>query len=74
MRLSSHGANTGSAATVRDAEGLVQIQVRDVAPDVAVAGIAHQRVQVGTIDVDLATSLVNGIGDVTNARFIHTVR
>ena len=74
MRLGTYRTDTGPATTVGDTEGLVQIQVRDVAPDVAVAGVAHQRVQVGAIDVDLTASLMNSVGDVANTRFIHPVR
>ena len=72
--FSAHGANTWAATTVGDAEGLVQIQVRHVATDVAIAGVTHESVQVGTIDVDLAASLVNSVGDFTDTRLIHTVR
>ena len=47
-------ADARAAAAVRDAEGLVQVEVRDVAAEPAGPGVAQQRVEVGAVDVDLA--------------------
>ena len=52
-------AHAGAAAAVRDAEGLVQVQVRHVATELARLGVAQQRVEVRTVDVDLAAVLVH---------------
>ena len=57
-------ADARAAAAVRDAEGLVQVQVRDVGAEPAGPGQADQRVEVGAVDVDLAAGVVHGRADV----------
>ena len=47
-------ADARAAAAVRDAEGLVQVEVADVAAELARRGDADQRVHVGAVDVDAA--------------------
>jgi hypothetical protein len=47
-------ADARAAAAVRDAEGLVQVQVRDVAAELARRGQADQRVHVGAVHIDAA--------------------
>jgi hypothetical protein len=44
---------------VRDAEGLVQVEVADVAAELARRGDADQRVHVGAVDVDPAAVAVH---------------
>ena len=72
--FSAHRADTGPTTTVGNAERLVEVQVGDIATDVAVAGEPDQCVQVRAVDVHLATGCVNGSGDVGNPRFVDTVR
>jgi hypothetical protein len=52
-----HRPHARAAAAVRDAEGLVQVQVAHVAAEFARRGHAHQRVHVGAVDVDTAAVL-----------------
>ena len=52
-------ADARAAAAVRDAEGLVQVEVADVAAELARRGHADQRVHVGAVDVDLAAVAVD---------------
>ena len=59
VRLDGDRPDAGAAAAVRDAEGLVQVQVRHVATELAGLGVAQQRVEVGAVDVDLAAVLVH---------------
>ncbi|CAB4590656.1 unannotated protein [freshwater metagenome] len=59
MCLRSYGANTGTATTVRNGERLVEVEVRNVASDVAVAGETEKRVEVCTVDVDLTTGVMD---------------
>jgi hypothetical protein len=47
------GPHARTAATVRDAEGLVQVQVRDVGAELARLCEPDQRVHVRAVDVDL---------------------
>ena len=54
MSRHADGAYAGASAAMRDAEGLVQVQVRHVAAEFARPGQTDQRVQVRAIDVDLA--------------------
>ena len=61
VRLRRDRTDAGAAAAVRDAERLVQVQVRDVAAEVAEPGVAEQRVEVGAVDVDLAAGVVHGL-------------
>ena len=66
-------AHARSAAAVRNAERLVQVEVRDVRTELAGRGEPDERVQVGTVDIDLATALVHDVADITDPRFEHAV-
>ena len=55
VRAHADRADARAAAAVRDAERLVQVEVRDVAAELAGLGVAEQRVEVRPVDVDLAT-------------------
>ena len=61
VRLRRDRADAGAAAAVRDAERLVQVEVRDVAAEVAEAREAEQGVEVGAVDVDLSAGVVHGL-------------
>ena len=63
MRLDPDRPHAGAAAAVRDAEGLVQVQVADVGAEVAGPRQADQRVHVGAVEVDLAAV---GVGDLAD--------
>ena len=69
----SQRANTGAATTVRNGEGLVQVQVRNVAAELTGLSEAHLGVQVRAIHVHLAASLVNQLADLSNLLLKHTV-
>jgi len=62
------------AAAMRDAEGLVQVDVADVGADVGGAAEADLRVQVGAVHVNLAAVGVDDLGDAADARLEHAVR
>ena len=66
--------HAGAAAAVRDAEGLVQVEVADVAAEVAEPGVAQQRVEVGAVDVDLSPGLVHRRGDRDDLVLVDAVR
>src|SRR3546814_19573349 len=55
MRTHRHRPNTRPAPAMRDAEGLVQIQVRNVRSELAWLSKAHHGVHVGPVQVNLAT-------------------
>src|SRR5207248_2595724 len=67
------GAHAGPAAAVRDAEGLVQVDVADVGADVTWAAEADLRVEVGAVHVDLPAVLVNDGGDLLDPRLEYAV-
>ena len=60
-QMSGHSdrADAGSTAAVRDAERLVEIQVRHVAAELTRLREAHQRVEIGTVDVHLTAGVVH---------------
>ena len=68
------GPDARAAATVRDAEGLVQIQVGDVSSELAGLGEAHQGVEVGAVDVYLSPGVMNHGADVGHGCLENTVR
>ena len=57
------GPTPGPAAAVRDAEGLVQVQVRHVGAELARLGQADQRVQVRAVHVHLPAVRVDDLAD-----------
>ena len=67
-------SDSGSAAAMRDAECLVQVQVAHVGADLGRAGQAHLRVHVGPIHIDLAAMRVDDLADVADAGLEHAMR
>ena len=59
MRLDADRAHAGAAAAMRNAEGLVQVEVADVGAESPGPRKADLRVQVGAVHVDLAAMRVN---------------
>mmetsp|Transcript_74236 Transcript_74236/g.215090 ORF Transcript_74236/g.215090 Transcript_74236/m.215090 type:complete len:685 (-) Transcript_74236:933-2987(-) len=57
------GAEARAAAAVRDAEGLVEVQVADVRTDSAGGGEAELGVHVGAVHVHLSTVVVDDLAD-----------
>ena len=66
-------ADAGATAAVRDAERLVQVEVRHVAAELARLSEPHHRVEVGAVDVHLATGLVDEAADLGDRVLEHTV-
>ncbi len=67
-------ADARAAAAVRDAEGLVQVQVRNVRTPLAGLGHADQGVHVGAVGVHLAAVLVDDLADLDHLFLEHAVR
>ena len=59
---------------MRDAESLVQVQVRYVRPELSRLGHADEGVEVGAVEVDLPAELVHDGADVDDAVLEHAVR
>mmetsp|Transcript_85085 Transcript_85085/g.241156 ORF Transcript_85085/g.241156 Transcript_85085/m.241156 type:complete len:279 (+) Transcript_85085:905-1741(+) len=67
-------ADARAAAAVRDAEGLVKVEVAHVGANNARRGHAHLRVHVRAVHVNLAAVIVDKVADVLNALLEHAVR
>ena len=63
-----------TAAAVRNAERLVQIQVTNIGADVARARDANLRIHVGAVHIDEPAVGVNDVTQFANAIFKHAVR
>jgi len=63
-----------AAAAVRNAKGLVQIQMADVRPDEAGAGEADLRVHVRAVHVNLAAVRVDDFANLADGFLEHAVR
>ncbi len=74
MRLYADRAHAGTAAAMRNAEGLVQVQMADIRADVARAGKANHRIHVGAVQIDLATVLMHDLADFADVLLEHAVR
>src|SRR4026208_721658 len=66
--------DTGSAATVRDAERFVKIEVTDGGAELARLGQADHRVEICSVDVDLSTVTMHDLAQFTNVCLEHSVR
>ena len=74
MRADRNRTDARTAAAVRNAEGLVQVQVRDVAAELARRGEADHRVHVRAVHVNLAAVRMHDLADFAHVRFEHAVR
>ena len=74
MGLHADRPHAGAAAAVRDAEGLVQVEVADIRAEIAGPGQPDLRVQVGAVEIDLTAMGVHDVANVANAPFEDAVR
>ena len=70
----AHRADAGPTAAVRDGEGLVQVQVRDVAAELAGLREPDQRIEVRAVDVDLPAGRVDLGADLAHVALEDAVR
>jgi hypothetical protein len=59
---------------MRDAERLVQVEVRDIGPELARLGHPDERVHIRAVDVDLTAGVVDHRADLADRLLVHTVR
>ena len=74
MRAHADRADARPAAAVRDAERLVQVQVRHVGAELARLREADERVEVRAVEVHLAAVLVHDLADLADRVLEHAVR
>ena len=74
VRSRGNRSDARTAATVRDAERLVQVEVAHVGAEGAGSGQTDERVQVGAVDVDLAAGVVHRSADLGDRLLEDAVR
>ena len=74
VRAHADRADARTAAAVRDAERLVQVEVRHVGAELARPRDTDQRVEVRAVEVHLAAVVVHDRADVADALLEHAVR
>ena len=67
------GAHAGTAATMRDAEGFVEVEMANVGAEIARATEADLGVHVGAVHVNLAAVAVYDFANFANRCFENTV-
>nr|GEU28245.1 hypothetical protein [Tanacetum cinerariifolium] len=73
VRAHADRPHARTAAAVRNAERLVQVQVRDVAAERARSCHADQRIHVGAVDIHLAAVAVHDLAQLLDAFLEHAV-
>ena len=73
VRASSYRADAWATATVRNRKGLVQIQVANVAAELAEFRVTNYRVGVCAVDVNLTAGGVHSLAKVDHRFFKHSV-
>ena len=73
MRFNTDRPHAGSAAAMRDAEGLVEIEVADISAHIAGPGKADKGIHVGAVEVNLAAILVRDLADFANRLLEHAM-
>ena len=63
--------NSGTTSTMRNAECLVQVQVRDIRPELPRLRQSYKGVEIRAIDVHLTAGFVHHRTDFGNGRFKH---
>ena len=74
MGFHADGSHAGAATPMRNAECLVQIDVRNVGAIIARPGQAHLRIQVRAIQINLAAVAMHDGADLTDAFFENAAR
>ena len=74
MRLDADRSHARAAAAMRDAERLVQIEMRDIGAVIAGPRQADLRVQIGAVEIDLSAMAVNDVADVADVLLEHAMR
>ncbi len=74
MRCDADRADAGTAATVRDAESLVQVEMADIRSDVAGAAEADLGIEIGPVHVNPAASGVYLVANLADGFLKHAVR
>ena len=74
MRRDADRPDTGSAPAMRDAEGLVKVQMADIGAEFRQRAMPDKGVQVGPVDIDLATCLMDDGAQLDDRFLEHAMR
>ena len=69
MRFHTNWAHARPAAAMGNTEGLVQVEVANIAAQIARARQANHRVHIRAVDIDLATMLMCDLADFMHGFF-----
>src|SRR6476469_3734468 len=69
MYCDANGTDTWAAATMRDAEGLVQVEMADVCTEAARLRQTEQRIEVGAIHINLAARRMHQLTQLDDSFF-----
>src|SRR5947209_12008048 len=73
MRLDADRTHARAAAAMRDAEGLVQVEMADIGAVIAGPAKADLRVEVGAVEIDLAAMAMDDVADLANVLLEHAM-
>ena len=73
MRLHADRAHAGAAAAMRNAEGLVQIEMADIGAVIAGPRQADLRVEIGAVEIDLAAMAMHDVADLADLLLEHAM-
>src|SRR5882672_6783374 len=74
MRPDADRAHARAAAAMRNAEGLVQIEMADIGAVIAGPRQADLRIQIGAVEIDLSAMGVNDLADLADLLLEHAMR
>src|SRR6185503_2391588 len=66
-------SHAGAAAAMRDAEGLVQVEMADIGAVIAGPGQPDLRIQVGAVEIDLSAMAMDDVADLANLLLEHAM-
>src|SRR5262249_42618571 len=74
MLFHADRAHAGAASAMRDAKGLVKVEMADVSAIPSRLRQPDLRVEIGAVEIDLSAMGVNDAANFANCRFEHAVR
>ena len=73
MRLDADRSHAGAAAAMRNAEGLVQIEMADIGAVIAGPRQPDLRIHVGAVEIDLPAMAMHDVADLADVLLEHAV-
>jgi len=73
MRPDADRAHARAAAAMRNAEGLVQVEMADIGAVIAGPRQSDLRVQIGAVEIDLPAMAVHDVADIADMLLEHAM-